>query len=148
MAGTLTVNSSDLYLEGNKKTPTEIRLDWVSDSAGDVSVDIASTYAAALAVSHPRLRRPSNVNGSIFAFLTIPGENGDLATALPTNLHNITLEDPYGCDLAGSLLLNRSGTVAEKEHTSGIQIPVNSEITFKVSDAGDTKKGRIYIYLH
>ena len=146
MAGsTLTVVMSNPYADNTDGNT--IVLDWLSDDAdGTVSIDIASTYATAQRAVNDALPQPRKIEGCIFGLETIPGENGDKTTACPTALYDITLDDPYSYDLAGGSLANRSATVAEKAVPSQ-PIPIDSEATLKISNAGNSKKGRIILYI-
>lgn len=124
-----------------------IVLDWLSDdAAGTLDFDIAATYSTAQAAKSSYLVQPSKIKGYIKGIMTAPGEDGDLATALPTNLYDVTLENPYGYDLAGGALADRSGTVAEKVIPSQ-PVPIDSEITVKILHAGNARQGRIILYV-
>lgn len=145
MAESLTVNiQGNPFLDG-LSDPAEIVLDWVSSDVGGVSQKIASVYSAAQDAVGGRVK-PAKVRGMILGIETAPGLNGDLTTALPTTLYDITLLDAYGLDVMDGTLANRSGTVAEKVVASA-GIPVDSELTLTIAAAGDTKKGRMIIHL-
>ena len=146
MAQSLTVTvQGNPFLDASE--PAKITLDWVSAAAGTVSLDIASTLAAAVAakggLGGPQ---PTKIRGNIIGIETAPGLNGDLANALPTANYDITLLDPYSLDVCDGVLANRSGTAAEAVYPND-PIPVDSELTLMIADAGDTKKGRIIIHL-
>ena len=145
MACTLVVTSMS-HAEADGVEQNTIVLDWISHTDGTVSADIASTFAAAQKAIHKNNPQPTKIKGPLVGIETIPGLNGDLTTALPSNLYDITLDDPYNLSLAATALANRSGTVAEKVVPSQ-PIPVDSEITLEITNAGDTKKGRIILYL-
>lgn len=146
MAGTLTVTEmTNPY--GDTPQHNKIILDWLSDaSAGTVSSDICSTFAAAQKVIGENMPQPSKLNGYIVAIETIPGLKGDKTTTCPTALYDITLDDEYGYDVAGGVLANRSASVAETKVPSQ-PIPIDSEITVSISNAGNEKTGRIIILL-
>lgn len=149
MAGsTLTVTSVlNPSMNDNTKERNTIVLDWLSDdAAGNLSKDIAATYAAAQAALSSYLTQPDKITGYIVGIETIPGENGDLATDLPDDVYDITLDDPYDCDVAGGSLANRSGTVAQNVVPSA-PMPVDSEITVEISNAGNAKRGRIILHI-
>lgn len=142
---TVTVNGNP-YMDGFYDQARVI-LDWVSAATGTVSLGIASTYATAVAarggLGGPL---PSKVRGKIVGFETAPGLNGDLTTALPTANYDITLLDGYSRDVLDGVGANRSGTAAEAVYPND-PIPVDSELTLTIANAGDTKKGRIILYL-
>lgn len=147
MAGSnLTITSmSNPY--GDTPQQNTIVLDWLSDdTAGTLSANICSTFAAAQKAIHKNNPQPSKLSGYIVGIETIPGENGDKTTDCPTALYDITLDDSYGYDLAGGSLANRSASVGEKV-VSSQPIPIDSEITVSISAAGNSKKGRIIIYV-
>lgn len=121
-----------------------IVLDWLSDASdGSVSIDIVSTYTAAQAAGEPN---PTKLKGYIVGMETAPGKDGNLTDNLPTDQYDITLDDPYDCDIAGASLANRSGTVAEKVVPSQ-PLPIDSEITLEISAAGNAMRGRLIIYI-
>jgi hypothetical protein len=147
MAGSILTVTSVSHPSMNGKEQNTIVLDWLSDaSAGTLSKDIASTYSTAQAVLSSYLVQPDKLKGYIVGIETIPGKDGNLTDNLPSNLYDITLDDPYDYDLAGGSLANRSGTVAEKVVPSQ-PIPIDSEVTLEITNAGNEKKGRIIIYI-
>ena len=84
--------------------------------------------------------------GRIVALETIPGQNGDLATDLPTNLYDLKIDDEYGCDIAAGALANRSGTVGERVNPS-VGIPVWAPLTLTGAACGDSKQGRLIVVI-
>jgi hypothetical protein len=150
MAQALTV-----AVEGNpqmdRSDPYRVILDWVCGTGGAEGVvtdaDIASTYAAAQKlINDISAPQPSKLQGYIKAIETIPGLNGDKTTACPTTLYDITLDDAYDYDVAGGSLADRSASLAETVVPSS-PIPIDSEITLEITAAGDTKKGRIILFI-
>jgi hypothetical protein len=115
-----------------------IVLDWVSDdAAGNLDADIQAYFSTGY----------ENITGHIVAIETIPGQNGDKTTDCPTNGYDITLEDPYGYDLAEGSLNDRSNSVAEV-YQPQVPLVVDSELTVKITNAGNSKKGRIIIFVY
>lgn len=135
MAGTITAVEANVISLGDSMR--EITIDWTSDSNGDVK-DADGKIADALS--------KSKIEGYIVAVETIPGENGDRTADLPTDLYDVTILDKYGFDIMAGNLANRSGTVAERVDADQTLI-VNSELTLTISSAGDTKQGRIIIFM-
>lgn len=139
---TLTVTMSNEF--GNMRDPNKVILDWLSTSdTGAVSLAICSTYITAQGVHKPH---PKKLQGFIRSIMTIPGLLGDLTTTLPTTLYDITLLDPYGYDISGNILADRSATVAEKEVPTE-NLYIDSELTLTISGAGNSKTGRIILEL-
>lgn len=146
MAQALTVTpEANPFLDGSESA--KIVLDWVSSGTGTVSLPIAATLAAAVAarggLGGPR---PSKVRGKLRAIEAAPGLYGDLTTATPTDQYDITILDPYSADVLDGVGANQSSSVAASVVSSD-PIPVDSELTLTIANAGDTKKGRIILYL-
>lgn len=118
-----------------------IVLDWTSHTDGAVALGVASSISA---YSNLTSADKASVIGRIVGVETIPGQNGDKSTSLPTNLYDLTLLDAYGADVIAGAGANRSGTVAEKVVTT-TPIPVRGELTVTIAAAGSGKKGRIIL---
>jgi len=103
--------------------------DWTSDGSGDATVVI-----------------PDFKGYFIVAVRTAPGEEGDLATDLPTNLYTVTLiNDATGADILAGEGADRSGTVADDALIADPPVSVPGAMTLTVASAGVTKQGRVYI---
>jgi len=143
-AQALTVTMTNPFADA--KEQNTIVLDWTSvNPGGTVAFDIASTYATAQEALNTYLPQPTKIEGYIKAIETIPGEEGDASTDCPDE-YDITLDDPYDYDLAGGSLADRSDSVAQKVVPRS-PIPVDSEITLEITNAGNAKQGRIIIYV-
>jgi hypothetical protein len=144
-AGTVTVVSmSNPYAcHGDNK----VVVDWLtSTDTGLVSGALCSIFSAAeLAKGLPGAIQPSKFQGFIQKIETIPGLHGDLTTTLPDASYDITITDPYGLDVTAAALADRSGTVAEAKFPA-IPIAVDSELTLNVTNANNSKTGRIIIF--
>jgi hypothetical protein len=73
-------------------------------------------------------------------------------TDVPTALYDVVLNDEFGLDLAAGLLANRSATLAEHVApmlggSSNVPVAVNGTLTPVISNAGNAKKGIIYVYV-
>ena len=113
----------------------KVVVDWTSDStAGTVEQTI------------------EHISGSILGLETNPD-----GTDVPTADYDITLEDPEGYDVLEGLGVNRHTSSTEKTvvlqevtinaRQYAAHPPVNDRpLTFKVSGAGNAKKGRAIIY--
>ena len=108
---------------------TDFKKSWISDGSGDASVDMSDFHGY-----------------EIVAFQTVPGEDGDLTTDLPSADYNLTLEDSYGMDWLFTKGLTRSGTVAEAFCRTG-RIPVCKDMSFEIADAGAAKQGIINFWI-
>lgn len=108
---------------------TKYIIDWVSD---------ASTGAAV------------SMNISMVGFIveveTVPGQNGVPATDPPDDHYDITITDPYGYDLMGGKLADRSSTVAERKLAAN-PMWVDDYVVINISGAGNSNQGRIIIWV-
>jgi hypothetical protein len=107
---------------------TKYVVDWVSITGGTaVSMNI-------------------NMVGFLVEVETIPGQNGVPATDPPDSLYDITITDPYGYDLMGGKLADRSNTVAERKLAAN-PMWVDDYVVINISGAGDANQGRIIIWV-
>jgi hypothetical protein len=132
------------YISEGAKGPCKITIDWISTSGGAVSGNIASTFTTGKKDYEPKL---AAIKGRLNWTQTIPGLNGDLATALPTALYDVTITDAYGHDILDAYGADRSGTVAEMLVEGSGQRRIDSELTLTIAAAGASSKGRIIIML-
>ena len=93
----------------------------------------------------------NHVNGLVVGLETKPGSAGDQ----PTTLYDVTLEDEFAHDVLEGAGADRSNTTVEKEAvliertitaSFGVHPAVCSTLTFKVANAGNSKKGEAIIY--
>lgn len=105
-------------------------LDWTSHTDGTIDNSITALTGV--------------LAGRIIAFETIPGQNGDLSTDLPTALYDLTVDDSYETDVAAAALANRSGTAGERVNPA-VGIPCWAPLTLVGANCGNTKKGRLII---
>lgn len=112
----------------------KITIDWVSDAAGAADGVI---YGAV---------------GRIERVVTDPDD-----TAAPTTLYDVALNDEQGIDVLLGRGANRSATVSESiapghpitdgTTTGVVPVAVHGALTLAVTNAGDTKAGKIVLYL-
>jgi len=119
--------------------PLCIKLDWTSDSSGDCSKDIASTYAAANLLNGPK---PTKLRGYLIKVVTDPAASSDD----PTALYDVYLKDPGAIDVALGGLVDRSAS-ANEQWVPTTTVWIDSEITLVVDNAGDSNKGAVYLYM-
>ncbi len=145
MAGTVTVDiENPRYIsEGYKRFPCKITVDWTSDGDGDATGNLAALFSAAKADYEPTL---TAIKGLVRSTQTIPGEEGDLTTDLPSDEYDLTITDAYGEDILNGAGANRSGTASQVILQANTRI-IDSELAISISNAGDSKKGRIIIML-
>ncbi len=157
MAGSaLIVSTDNLYMDVrlNRGNRGDIRvggciltLDWTSDSSsGDLDLSIVDAYNTAVLAGDVHLPFVTKIHGKIISVETIPGEEGDPAETPPSADYDIKLKDAYSYDLAGANLQDLSNTDAEMWIPT-TPVPVSSDITLFIENAGNSKKGRIIITL-
>lgn len=84
--------------------------------------------------------------GYCILLVTDPG-----ATA-PTANWDVTVTDPWGCDIAGGQLMNRSATITEQALAATVLQPygeryVHGTLKLNVTNAGNATVGDVYIYI-
>ena len=119
-----------------KNGDNKIEIEWTSDTGGDsgkVTANICEEYN----VNGGRFDR---LRGFITRVTTNPG------TTAPTDDYDIVLNDEDGVDVMAGALANRDTANSE---TVIISDPpyIDSELTLVITNAGDTKDGKITIYM-
>lgn len=115
----------------SKKKVFPITCDWTSDASGDAAINILDYSGYKLS-----------------SILFVPGENGDLATDLPTDQYDsVLIDDASGVDMLALEGMNRSGTAADDVIVSTTDVLIFGAMTLTISNAGNTKKGRVYILM-
>ncbi len=145
MIGIVTITMSNPYgRDGDNK----IVIDWTSTGAGLATAAIATEFSIAklAAPGYYSTIQPSKLTGFITKIQTIPGALGDLATNPPTVNYDITLTDAHSNDVAAANLMNRSAALAES-YIPAEPVPVDSELTMNVTNAGAIMSGRMIIYI-
>jgi hypothetical protein len=83
-------------------------------------------------------------NGVLMRFVTVPGTSSDA----PTAAYDVTIKDADGIDLLNGLGADRSATATEQKVLSdGLCVMQSSTLTLGVTNAGDVKKGTVYLYI-
>tara|TARA_Y100000310_G_scaffold333073_1_gene409890 strand:+ start:2088 stop:2450 length:363 start_codon:yes stop_codon:yes gene_type:complete len=113
------------FTEITQGSVKKIKAEWTSDASGDVSGNSTTNF----------------YNGKLIMVATDPH-----ATA-PTDNYDIVLNDSDSIDLAQGNLANRDTADTEYVAEANLGAVVNSKITPVVSNAGNAKRGTIYIYL-
>lgn len=119
MAGTVTVG------EETFGSIRKILWTWTSTAGG--AADLKTTKA---------------FNGKIEALITVPD-----ATDAPTTLYDIVVEDEEGIDVLKAAGADRSATATEQVLSASLGIVANDTLNLKVTNAGASKKGKVYLYL-
>lgn len=133
MAGSLTLTEpSD---RSGLRPVRKYTLAWTSDAAGAVN----------------GIKTPL-ISGWVFRVVFIPD-----ATDAPSNLYDVTIEDANALDVLAGQGANLSGTVASNV-TPGVPIKdgtttsvagmfIDDVLELKVTNAGDSKKGKVILYV-
>lgn len=111
-----------------------LTFEWTSDdSTGAVSAATSSVITDQIAGKY------------ITMVLTVPGSSA------PTALYDITITSSYGGDVMGGVLADRSATAIEQAFpyigASYGPSPVSTALTLNVTNAGNSKTGKVIVYL-
>ena len=112
--------------------------DWVSDVAdGDVDDSVQTDL--------------TRISGEILRVVTIPG------SPAPTNGYDVVLTDEDGYDVLAGQAANRSSSTVQSvapgvplsdgTTTSVGPMPVHSKLTLGVTNAGNSKAGKVKVYV-
>ncbi len=82
-------------------------------------------------------------NGVIERLVTVPGTAGDQ----PTDQYDITITDEDDTDVLMGAGADRSNVNTEQVAASSLGVVANDRLTLNVANAGNTKKGTVYLYL-
>lgn len=128
--------SEQVFVNKGHRPVRKFIMDWTSDSSGDVT----------------EIPTDGHVSGAILRVVTVPS-----ATAAPSDNYDVTCLDENGVDIFAGQGANRD--TANAEHfkpgvpfkdgttTSTDVICIDDILTLTVDNAGDTKQGRVVIYL-
>ncbi|MAH46914.1 hypothetical protein CMI37_13875 [Candidatus Pacearchaeota archaeon] len=110
----------------------KIKWDWQSASDGSVSASVGETT--------------DQYDGEILAVMTDPDAAGDA----PTDNYDIVINDEDSIDVLVGRGANRDTANSEYVHNinNNPLLPVSkSKLTLVISNAGDTKKGLVYLFI-
>ncbi len=124
MAGTVT------NTEITHPTVKKIKFAWTSSAGGAADSTTTNVYS-----------------GSVDRVVFVPGSAGDQ----PTDLYDVVINDSDSIDIlegSGANLTNASTVHITPVTTNKIQSLIcETTLTLGVTNAGDTKKGEVYVYL-
>lgn len=99
---------------------------WTSDAAGDATGSTSGVF-----------------NGRVLAVVTDPD-----GTDAPTALYDVTMTDEDSVDVLNGTGADRSATAIEQvTDEASLGVVANDALTFTVSNAGNAKKGKLYLYI-
>ena len=107
-------------------TIKKIKFAWTSAADGTASGQTTNVYT-----------------GEIIRLVTVPGTGGDV----PTDNYDITVNDEDNTDVLMGAGANRDNVNTEQVLASSLGCVANDKLTLNVSNAGDTKKGTVYLYI-
>lgn len=149
-AAALTVDTTNRYFDpklgSGKNKFYIITLDWTSTDGGAVSLDIIDTWNTAVTALGYHYPYVNQIKGKLYKIETSPGTEGAPATNPPTDGYDVTLLDAYSVDLTDGNLANLSNTAAAVL-VFDTPVPVDSEVTLTIANAGDANNGRILLTL-
>jgi len=81
-------------------------------------------------------------SGAIERLVTVPD-----GTDVPTDNYDVVVNDEDGNDVLMAAGQNRSSTVTQQVLASSLGVVANDKLTLGVTNAGNAKKGTVYLYL-
>jgi len=124
--------ASCTIVSNKQKEVEKISFDWTADSDGDCSGKSTATFS-----------------GCIKRVVIIPDD-----TDTPTDQYDVVINDDDGIDvLAGAGADCPGGTNAATLHLTPVTtkkvetLICNTKLTLQVSNAGDSKKGKVYVFI-
>jgi hypothetical protein len=103
----------------------KITFDWTSDAAGDATETTTNAYT-----------------GELLRFVTVPD-----GVSAPTDDYDIVINDEDSTDVLIGAGANRDTANTEQVIASSLGAVANDKLTIVVSNAGNTKKGKAYLYI-
>lgn len=122
MAGTVVI-AEEIY-----GTIKKIKFEWTSGTDAEINLADGQTLEA--------------YSGKILGLCTVPD-----AVAAPTNLYDIALEDEDGVDVLMGGGADRSNVNTEYVLSASLGAVANDKLYLHVTNAGDTKKGTVYVFI-
>ena len=122
MAGSIT------FLYSETRTFKKVTFDWLSDASGDVSGNLSKV-----------------LSGIIERIVFVPDGGG----TAPTALYDVLLNDVEGVDVLNGAGANLSATVTTQAGPAltGGQMAFDDALDLVVSNAGNAKGGKVFIYI-
>ena len=125
---------------GTNKEVLELTVDWTSSTGGASTTSTADINFMTQTVTKVIKGR------YLVEVQTVPS-----STAAPTADYDIVINDGNGEDLFDGQLADRSATAAESVFPSANEVnailPIVSDLSVVVSGAGDTKKGKVILFI-
>lgn len=102
-----------------------VKFAWTSSAGGAADATTTGSYC-----------------GKLEHFVTVPD-----AVDAPTTLYDIVVTDADSVDVLAGAGANRSATVTEQVLSASLSAVCYSTLTLAVTNAGNAKKGTVYIYI-
>lgn len=103
----------------------KIKFAWTSDASGDATGTTTKSYT-----------------GELLRLITVPD-----GTSAPTDDYDITITDEDGVDVLIGQGANRDTANTEQVIASSLGCVANDKLTLTVANAGNAKKGTVYLYV-
>jgi len=103
----------------------KVKFAWTSNSSGDADKTTTASFT-----------------GKLIQVTTVPD-----GTAAPTADYDVEVQDTDGVDLLAGAGADRSATATEHITTDNVGAVAVSTLKLVVSNAGNSKKGTVYVYL-
>ncbi len=119
MAGSVTAT------EITHGTIKKVKFAWTSSSGGAADATSTNYY-----------------DGKILHLVTVPD-----GTAVPTADYDVAVNDSDSVDVLAGAGVDRSNTLTQHVVSASLGAIAHSKLTLAVTNAGDTKKGTVYLYI-
>lgn len=107
----------------------KIKFEWTSEGAGGDAGKATKTTTKAY-------------TGEIIRLVTIPDK-----TAVPTASYDVAVNDEDGTDVLMGAGADRSSTDTEQVLAANLGCVANDKLSLSISDAGESKKGTVILYV-
>ena len=104
----------------------KVKFDWTSEVGGGATKTTVQAYS-----------------GEIIRLLTIPGTAGDA----PTNLYDVVVNDEDATDTLMGAGANRAAASTEQVLKASLGCMANDTLSLAVTNAGDSNKGTVILYI-
>ncbi len=85
----------------------------------------------------------NSYNGEVIRLVTVPGAGGDQ----PDNLYDVAVNDEDSTDVLMGAGADRSNAAVEQVLASSLGCVANDKLSLSITNAGEAKKGVVYLYI-
>lgn len=110
-------------------TVKKITFDWTAGTGGDAGLATKTTEQV--------------YSGEVLRLVTVPGAAPDA----PTDNYDVVVNDEDSTDILMGAGADRDTATTQQVLASSLGVVANDKLTLSVSNAGDSKKGKVYLYI-